>query len=105
LIVARIKEKRIGAMYLFKLVERDPAGTGVLDRLPFGRLSEKVKSTIHRDSPRARSVQNERTGPSVIVVDSRCGRQESAQGENAVVGNLGTENRPKPRRMETDHDQ
>jgi hypothetical protein len=105
LIVARIKEKRIGAMFLFKLVERDPAGSGVCDRLPLGWVSEKVESTIYRDSPRGRPIQNERTGPSVIVVDSRCRRQQSAQSANAVVGNLGTENRRKPCRMETDHDQ
>jgi hypothetical protein len=103
--VVRMKEKRIGAMFSFELVERDPAGSGVRDRLPLGWLSEKVESTIDRDPPRGRPVQNERTGPLVIVVDSRCGRQQSAQGLNAVVGDLGTENRPEPCRMETDHDQ
>ncbi len=73
--MARIQKKCIGVMPLFELVERDNTGARILNRLPFGRLLEKVESTIHGDSPLGKSVKNERTSPSIIVVDPRRRRQ------------------------------
>jgi hypothetical protein len=84
----------------FQLVERDATRMRILDRSPFRRIGENVETAVDGQSPTGSAVEQQRTGPDVIVVDPRRARQHRAERLDTVEWNLGTDNRPEPRRVQ-----
>src|SRR5271154_3880466 len=87
-----------------QLLERGPAGAGILDRPPLGGIGKEIEPAIHRDLPASRAVKNQGACPDVVVVDPCRGREASPKGLHTVKWYLGFENRQKTCGVHAKHD-
>ena len=91
-------------MASLEFVERDPARAGIVDRTPLRRIGEEIEAAVDNDSPAGSTIEKQRAGPDVVVIDPRRSGKLFAKGAHAVDRDLAIDDRPEARGVGRDDD-